>query len=234
MSDEVSRSEQLKAKLTAAKTQAQAQATSPQAQEQPRLNTTIIPEMNLTDASMQLHAAQEADALIGRARQAELPDEGAQRIINPRDLKVEDGSSRGEDGILRDENGQRIFGVYLALGEHQLQLALYDRQGHPIFLPFTNNTLIIRDENLYEQIEENLKVHPTYQAQMMRCSYKEAKMLLELAARTQRETAQVGAMAAPLVRVAEGMRQRNMQFFKQDIASGLEPGTTAMQQQGGF
>ncbi len=229
MTEEISRSQQLKAKL--AESKAQTQATSPTSP-QPQAQVTI-PAMNLSDASAQLHAAQEADALIGRSRQAELPDEGIQRVINPRDLKIEDGSYRGEDGILRDESGQQIYGVYISLGEHSLQLALFDQQGHPIFLPFTNNTLIIRDRNLYDQIEENLRVHPTYQTQMIRCSYNEAKMLLEIAARTQRETAQVGAMSAPLVRVAEGMRQRNIQFLKQDIASGLEPGATA-QQQGGY
>lgn len=167
----------------------------------------------------------EREALVGGHRQAELTG-NEPPIVDPSTIKVDDRSTKDADGVIRDENGDIIYGVYISNNEHMMQLALYDRDDRPIFVPFTNHTLVVRDEHLYKQIEDNMRRNAAYSSQIIRADYRSALMLLEMAARTQKEAAQIGAMGTPLVRAAESIRAANMAFFKQDILDGVAPGSS--------
>lgn len=174
-----------------------------------------------------------------KARRALLEEKLANKLANA--ASIEESDSRDAEIGGRDDTLQRaadrqalgakivspetnspdlmsdVLGVYLSIVEHQPQLLLYDDDGHPIAVPFINHTLIVRDKNLHEQIELNMRNNPAYRSQITRCSTEQARMIMETITRTQREIATSGPASTPLVRAMDAIRANALAIAKQEI-----------------
>jgi hypothetical protein len=160
--------------------------------------------------------------LAARQSAAEKEEEAARRAAMSREATYDEEGNVvvRKEPMLKTEDGRELWGVYVLTNGGNMTVLVKNKRNQTVHLQFTNGALFVYSQEQFQLMEENMEKGSSFKAIMMRATPGEAAALLRIQAEVQKPTATSGAMATPVLRVAELITANTLALAKGNIAAG--------------